>query len=181
VRAFVTGGTGFIGGRMVERLLDDGWDVSALVRSPERAARIRDRGATLVLGDVTEPETFEDAVKGADALFHLAAYYALGVSDRELMMRINVGGTEAILRAAGAPVPRKGRGDSSVPQGLRTRGVTSREMDVLRLVGRGLTNADIAKNLFLSRRTVETHIASLLRKLDAQTRAQLMKEANTES
>jgi len=107
VRAFVTGGTGFIGGRMVERLLDDGWDVSALVRSPERAARIRDRGATLVLGDVTEPETFEDAMKGADALFHLAAYCALGVSDRELMRRINVGGTEAILRAAGeASVPR---------------------------------------------------------------------------
>ena len=107
MRAFVTGGTGFIGGRMVERLLDDGWDVSALVRSPERAARIRDRGATLVLGDVTEPETFEDAMKGADALFHLAAYCALGVSDRELMRRINVGGTEAILRAAGeASVPR---------------------------------------------------------------------------
>ena len=41
MRAFVTGGTGFIGGRMVERLLDDGWDVSALVRSPERGARIR--------------------------------------------------------------------------------------------------------------------------------------------
>lgn len=107
MRAFVTGGTGFIGGRMVERLLDDGWDVSALVRSPERAVRIRDRGATLVPGDVTEPSTFEDAMRGADAVFHLAAYYALGVSDREQMMRINVGGTEAILRAAGrASVPR---------------------------------------------------------------------------
>ena len=101
MRAFVTGGTGFIGGRMVERLLDDGWDVSALVRSPERASRISARGATLVQGDVTDPETFTDAMKGADAVFHLAAYYALGVTDRERMMRINVGGTEAILRAAG--------------------------------------------------------------------------------
>ena len=106
MRAFVTGGTGFIGGRMIERLLDDGWDVSALVRSPERAARISARGATLVPGDVTEPETFTDAMKGADAVLHLAAYYALGVTDRERMMRINVGGTEAILRAAGdANVP----------------------------------------------------------------------------
>ncbi|HEV2685825.1 MAG TPA: NAD-dependent epimerase/dehydratase family protein [Actinomycetota bacterium] len=107
MRAFVTGGTGFIGGRMVERLLDDGWDVTALVRSPERAARIRERGATLVPGDVTEPETFSQAIKGADAVFHLAAYYALGVSDREQMMRINVDGTKAVLRAAGeAAVPR---------------------------------------------------------------------------
>jgi len=107
VRAFVTGGTGFIGGRMVERLLDDGWEVSALVRSPERAARIRDRGATLVLGDVTEPGTFEGPIKGADAVLHLAAYYALGVDDRERMMRINVQGTEDVLRAAGdAHVPR---------------------------------------------------------------------------
>ena len=101
MRAFVTGGTGFIGGRMVERLLDDGWDVAALVRSPERAARIRDRGATLVPGDITERETFERALKGSDAVLHLAAYYALGVDDREQMMRINVGGTEEILRAAG--------------------------------------------------------------------------------
>ena len=107
MRAFVTGGTGFIGGRMVERLLDDGWDVSALVRSPERAAKIRDRGATLVHGDVTEPESFEGSMKGADAVLHLAAYYALGVDDREQMMRINVRGTEDVLRAAGdAGVPR---------------------------------------------------------------------------
>ena len=107
MRAFVTGGTGFIGGRMVDRLLDDGWEVCALVRSPERAARIRERGAVLIPGDVTEPETFSDAIAGSDAVFHLAAYYALGVSDREEMMRINVGGTEAVLRAAGkASVPR---------------------------------------------------------------------------
>ena len=106
MRAFVTGGTGFIGGRMVERLLDDGWDVSALVRSPERAARIRERGAVLVPGDVTAPETFSEAITGSDAVFHLAAYYALGVTDREQMMRINVDGTEAVLRAAGeASVP----------------------------------------------------------------------------
>jgi dihydroflavonol-4-reductase len=107
LRAFVTGGTGFIGGRMVERLLEEGWDVTALVRSPDRAARIRERGASLVIGDITEPMTFEDAMTGADAVFHLAAYYALGVDDREQMMRINVGGTEAVLGAAGhAGVPR---------------------------------------------------------------------------
>jgi len=107
VRAFVTGGTGFIGGRMVDRLLADGWDVTALVRSPERAARMQERGVTLVPGDITIPDSFIPAIKGADAVLHLAAFYALGVRDREAMMHANVGGTESILRAAGeAGVPR---------------------------------------------------------------------------
>ena len=107
MRAFVTGGTGFIGGRMVDRLLDDGWDVSALVRSPDRATRMRDRGITLIPGDITIPDSFIQAIKGVDAVLHLAAYYALGVSDRDAMMRANVGGTDSILRAAGdAGVPR---------------------------------------------------------------------------
>lgn len=84
---------------------------------------------------------------------------------------------KALLRRAGAPVPRKGRGDSSVPGPMRSRGVTSREMDVLRLVGRGLGNRQIATQLFLSPRTVETHVASLMRKLGVETRAELAAEA----
>lgn len=47
---------------------------------------------------------------------------------------------------------------------LRARGITSREADVLTLVGGGLTNAQVAARLFLSPRTVETHVASLLAK-----------------
>ena len=85
----------------------------------------------------------------------------------------NVQACRALLRRAGAPVPRKGRGDASVPQVLRARGVTSREMDVLNLLARGLNNRAIAGRLFLSHRTVETHVASLMRKLDAGSRDEL--------
>jgi dihydroflavonol-4-reductase len=68
---------------------------------------MQERGVTLVPGDITEPDTFVDAMKGSAAVLHLAAYYALGVKDREQMMRANVGGTESVLRAAGdAGVPR---------------------------------------------------------------------------
>jgi DNA-binding CsgD family transcriptional regulator len=84
---------------------------------------------------------------------------------------------KALLRRAGAPVPRKGRGDSTVPAELAARGVTSREMDVLRLVGDGLGNRAIAKRLFVSPRTVETHVASLMRKLGASDRAALVAAA----
>jgi DNA-binding CsgD family transcriptional regulator len=77
-----------------------------------------------------------------------------------------------LLRRAGAPT-RRGRGSSTVPQNLRAAGVTSREMDVLALVADGLGNAEIAERLYLSRRTVETHVAHLLTKTGARDRAGL--------
>ena len=81
---------------------------------------------------------------------------------------------KALMRKAGAAVPRRGRGDSIVPSELGARGITSREMDVMHLVGEGLTNRQIAERLFVSPRTVETHVASAMRKLEVETRAQLI-------
>jgi DNA-binding CsgD family transcriptional regulator len=69
-----------------------------------------------------------------------------------------------MLRRAGVPVPRHGRGDTAVPARLRGYGVTSREMDILQLVAEGLTNGAIAERLVLSPRTVETHVANLVAK-----------------
>ena len=77
-----------------------------------------------------------------------------------------------LLRRAGAPT-RRGRGESSVPASLAALGVTSREADVLALLVDGATNTEIAERLFLSRRTVETHVAHLLQKTSASTRAEL--------
>ena len=51
--------------------------------------------------------------------------------------------------------------------------MTSREADVLALLVDGATNAEIAERLFLSRRTVETHVAHLLQKTSSSTRAEL--------
>jgi DNA-binding CsgD family transcriptional regulator/tetratricopeptide (TPR) repeat protein len=79
----------------------------------------------------------------------------------------------ALLRRAGAPVPRTGRGDSVVPANLRALGVTSREADVLTLLAEGLTNRELAARLHLSPRTVEKHVASLLAKTGCRRRAQL--------
>jgi DNA-binding CsgD family transcriptional regulator/tetratricopeptide (TPR) repeat protein len=80
----------------------------------------------------------------------------------------------SILRQAGAPVPRKGRGVAEVPADLRALGVSSREMDVLLLVGQGLSNAAIGERLFLSARTVESHVATLKAKTGADSRARLI-------
>lgn len=77
-----------------------------------------------------------------------------------------------LLRQAGAPT-RRGRGSTPVPPALRALGVTSREMDVLGLVADGLSNAEVAGRLFVSPRTVETHVANLLAKTGTTDRGGL--------
>jgi DNA-binding NarL/FixJ family response regulator len=79
----------------------------------------------------------------------------------------------AMLRQLGEPVRRRGRGDAVVPIELQELGVTSREMDVLFLVRDGLSNSEIAERLFMSPRTVETHVSHLLQKTGIVNRGRL--------
>jgi DNA-binding NarL/FixJ family response regulator len=85
------------------------------------------------------------------------------------------GACRDLLRRVGAPVPRRGRGESEVPPALRALGVTSREVDVLRLVVEGLPNREIAARLYLSPRTVEKHVERLVAKTGVPGRAELAK------
>jgi DNA-binding CsgD family transcriptional regulator len=78
-----------------------------------------------------------------------------------------------LLRQAGGAVPRRRKADAALPEELARHGVTTREAEVLRLLGEGLSNAAIAERLYLSVRTVETHVSSLLAKLQAESRGQL--------
>jgi DNA-binding CsgD family transcriptional regulator len=82
-----------------------------------------------------------------------------------------------ILRRAGERVPRSGRGAATVPAQLRRLGVTSREMDVFLLVGQGASNAEIASKLYISPKTVQTHIASLVAKTGTSCRRELVAQA----
>src|SRR5260370_36960928 len=80
-----------------------------------------------------------------------------------------------LLRRASAYVPRRGRGDTPVPDRLRASGVTGREMDVLRLIGQGQGNSAIAQQLVPSPRTHETHVTNLIAKTNAIGREGLAK------
>jgi DNA-binding CsgD family transcriptional regulator len=80
----------------------------------------------------------------------------------------------ALLRQHGVAVPRKGRGDAVVPDTLQRAGVTSREVDVLALVGERLSTREIAERLVLSPRTVEKHVERLLGKLGVASRSELV-------
>jgi len=82
-----------------------------------------------------------------------------------------------ILRKAGERVPRSGRGQAQVPVQMRRLGVTSREMDVYLLVAQGYSNAEIASRLFISPKTVETHVANLVAKTGQGGRRELVAHA----
>jgi len=84
------------------------------------------------------------------------------------------GACRGLLARAGAPATRRrGRDDAALAPGLLRLGVTAREAEVLDLVGEHLSNKDIAARLYLSPRTVEKHVASLLLKTGAADRAAL--------
>ncbi len=97
--AFVTGGSGFIGGALIGRLPTEGWNVRALARSEGSAGVVRDRGAEPTRGDLHDVEAMRDGARGADVTFHAAAH--LGEwGRREDFVRDNVGGTRNALTAS---------------------------------------------------------------------------------
>ena len=100
MRAFVTGGTGFIGKHVVRKLLARGYRVDALARSDASAAAVRHMGATPVRGDLNHPDTYRAALRSSDVAFHIAGWYEVGSADRELAEKINVEGTRHVLHTA---------------------------------------------------------------------------------
>ncbi len=102
MKAFVTGATGFVGGRLVGRLRDRGDEVVALVRSPSKAKPLVELGCELVEGDLLAEQAIKDGVAGCDAVFHVAADYRSGIPKRDQgsMHEANVRGTEVVLDAA---------------------------------------------------------------------------------
>jgi nucleoside-diphosphate-sugar epimerase len=98
-RAFVTGGSGFVGGRLIPALCAQGVEVAALARSDASAKKVEALGATAVRGDLDDASALETGMKGCDVVFHAAAH-----TDQfdpvEVHMRITARGTENALAAA---------------------------------------------------------------------------------
>jgi len=95
----VTGGTGFIGPKVVHALRAESRDVRCLVRRPERATTLKAWGCELAAGDVTDAASLRAAVEGCDAVIHLVAIISGKRADFE---RVMVAGTQSLLAAAKA-------------------------------------------------------------------------------
>lgn len=103
---FLTGATGFVGGALMERLLADGIEVRALVRSKDAAELVRRLGAVPVQGDLLADTDLAPAISGCTVVFHAAGLNHFCMPDPKPLFRVNVDGSVRLIQAAaraGAP------------------------------------------------------------------------------
>ena len=99
-RAVVTGAGGFIGSAVVRALLARGAEVVAMLAPSGDDANLRDLPVQTVRVDVRDPRGVADALRGARAVFHLAAVYRFWAPDPAVFYAVNVGGTRNVIEAA---------------------------------------------------------------------------------
>ena len=100
VKVFLTGATGFVGGPVARAYAAEGAELRLLTRASSRLAGIEGLAADVVVGDLRQPEGLRSALRGCDALVHVAADYRLWVRDPKEMYAANVDGTRELLRIA---------------------------------------------------------------------------------
>lgn len=100
--ALVTGGTGFIGGRVVRRLVERGAAVRVLMRASSPCDLLEGLPVESVVGDLRDPESLRAAVRGCRYVFHAAADYRLWAPRPVELYQSNVEGTRHLLEAATA-------------------------------------------------------------------------------
>lgn len=106
MKAVVTGGTGFIGGRLVEELVSKGYDVMCLVRDTSDVKMLKELGVKLHHGDLGDTDSLKSLPRGADVVFHLAALVS-DWGEKEEFYRYNVDATRTLLESSlGAGVKR---------------------------------------------------------------------------
>jgi dihydroflavonol-4-reductase len=98
-RAFVTGGTGFVGANLVRLLVNEGYQVKVLVRPSSPLNNLQLLPVEVIKGDLNHPDLWQ-LMQGCQYLFHVAAHYSLWQSERDRLYRYNVLGTRNVLEAA---------------------------------------------------------------------------------
>ena len=97
----VTGASGFLGSAVLRALLERGEPVRALVRPRSNRRNLDGLPIEVALGDLTDRRSLVHAVRGCQAVFHVAADYRLWAADPAELYRTNVDGTRTLLEAAG--------------------------------------------------------------------------------
>lgn len=99
MKYFVSGSTGFIGNKLVDALMGKGYQVNVLVRN-KQAYTTTKKEIKIFQGDLLNVDVLNEAIKGCDFAFHLAAYANIWSKDKSLAYNTNVLGTKNVLEAA---------------------------------------------------------------------------------
>lgn len=101
MRVFVTGGLGFTGAALTERLLDEGHSVAVLDTKPGLVKeRLEGKGAEVALGSICDSDAVKRAADGAEVVLHLAAAFREAGAPDALYREVNVEGTRTVAEAA---------------------------------------------------------------------------------
>ena len=100
MKVFLTGATGFVGHHVARALADSGAKLRLLVRKTSNLANLEGIDGETEVGDLSNPASYASALKGCDAVVHVAADYRLWIPDPEAMYRANVDGTRDLLKLA---------------------------------------------------------------------------------
>ena len=123
MKVFLTGATGFVGAHVARHLAQQGAQLRMLVRATSNLGNIEGLGGETVVGDLLQPDALQSAIRGCDAVMHVAADYRLWVRDPKAMYAANVEGTRALLRIAGEEaVPRFVYTSSVATMGFKSDG-----------------------------------------------------------
>jgi dihydroflavonol-4-reductase len=123
MKVFLTGATGFIGSHVAKHLAGQGAQLRLLVRKSSNLANLEGLAAETAVGDLLQPESMRSAIRGCDAVMHVAADYRLWVRDPQAMYAANVEGTRSLLRIAHEEaVPRSVYTSSVATMGFKADG-----------------------------------------------------------
>ncbi len=100
MKTLVTGATGFLGERLVKRLLGKGEDLALFVRDPEKAEVLFSETPDLREGDLKDPSSIEKALEGCDRMYHCASLVSMWEKDPSIFEKVNVEGTGKLLKTA---------------------------------------------------------------------------------
>ena len=100
MKVFLTGSTGFVGSHVARAYATQSAELRLLTRKTSNLSAIEGIAAETVVGDLRQPESLRSAIRGCDALVHVAADYRLWVRDPQEMYAANVDGTRELLRIA---------------------------------------------------------------------------------
>ena len=100
MKIFITGGTGFIGKYLVERLLQTEYKLKCFARRTSNKQFLKNAGVDIFIGDVTDKSSLQKGMEDCDYVVHLARSFVFWFRDNRIFNNVNVTGTRNVMEAA---------------------------------------------------------------------------------